>query len=75
MALINAPAKTKQNYFDLKITPSDSSGLKQLSGDFRHCIVTKSKDGHKYISLRLPQAVQDSILSAYQDGKTVRIFG
>jgi len=45
-----------------------------MSGQYRLCTVTKAKDGSRYISLRLPADIQDTILSAYQDGKTVRIF-
>ncbi len=74
MALITTQNKTKKGFLDLKITPTDSSGPIEPSKDFRHCTVTKSRDGHRYINLRLPDSVQDSILSAYREGKTVRIF-
>jgi hypothetical protein len=66
--------KSKQNFLDLIISPTSPKLSQKLSGQYRLCTVTKAKDGSRYISLRLPADIQDTILSAYQDGKTVRIF-
>jgi hypothetical protein len=72
MSLIRT--KSKQNFLDLVISPASPKLSQKISGQYRLCTVTKAKDGNRYISLRLPTDIQDTILSAYQDGKTVRIF-
>lgn len=72
MSLINT--KTKENYLDLKISTANPKLSQKLAGKYRLCTVTKAKDGSRYISLRLPSDIQDTIINAYRDGKTVRIF-
>jgi hypothetical protein len=66
--------KLGQGFLDLKISTTSPKLSQKLSGQFRLCTVTKAKDGSRYISLRLPEDIQETIISAYQDGKTVRIF-
>ena len=66
--------KSKQGFVDLLITQANPKLSQKMSGQYRLCTVTKGRDGSRYISLRLPSDIQETILSAYQDGKTVRIF-
>lgn len=67
-------ANTKKGFLDLRIAPTSPKLSQKMSGQYRLCTVTKARDGSRYISLRLPADIQETILSAYQDGKTVRIF-
>jgi len=72
MALLQT--KSGKNFLDLVISPASPKLSQKMRGQYRLCTVTKAKDGSRYISLRLPADIQETILSAYQDGKTVRIF-
>ncbi len=74
MSLTQANAKSKQGFLDLRISPTSPKLSQKMNGQYRLCTVTKARDGSRYISLRLPTDIQETILSAYQDGKTVRIF-
>lgn len=49
------------------------SGIPLKKRDFRFCTLTKNRS-KRTINLRLPDEIQEKILSAYQDGKNVRIF-
>lgn len=66
--------KSNKNFLDLVISPASPKLSQKVARQYRLCTVTKAKDGSRYISLRLPSDIQETILSAYQDGKTVRIF-
>lgn len=64
---------TKQpqdQYVDLVI--SVAKGAKQ-NGNFRFCTLSK-KGSQKTINLRLPDEIQEQIISAYESGKFVRVF-
>ena len=67
------PTSTSSKYVDLVISEAKPSLLKQMRRKYRTCTLSQAR-GQKQINLRLPESVQDKILSAYEDGKTVRIF-
>lgn len=60
-------------YVDLVISEARPSLLKRMRRQYRVCTLSQSR-GQQQINLRVPDAVQDRIISAYQEGKTVRIF-
>jgi hypothetical protein len=72
LALSNVLSGSK-NFVDFTITPSKVSWRKKAAGAYRICSVTKRGDT-RYINLRVPSEVQEQILSAYAQGKQVRIF-
>lgn len=61
------------NFVDFSISPVKPSWRRQLTQQYRICSVTK-RGNQRYINLRVPQEVQEQILSAYAQGKQVRIF-
>ena len=65
------PTSTK--YVDLVISEARPSSLGKVRRQYRTCTLSQDR-GQKQINLRLPESVQDTILAAYKDGKTVRIF-
>jgi len=60
-------------FVDFSITPVKPSWRRQLTQQYRICSVTK-RGNQRYINLRVPLEVQEQILSAYAQGKQVRIF-
>ena len=60
-------------YVDLVISEAKTSSLRRVRRQYRTCTLSQGL-GQKQINLRLPESVQKTILSAYKDGKTVRIF-
>ncbi len=60
-------------YVDLVINEASPSSLKRMRRQYRTCTLTQNR-GQKLINLRLPESVQETILAAYEEGKTVRIF-
>lgn len=67
-------AHIKNNkYVDLVIAEAKPSLFKRFSRQYRVCTVSSSR-GQQFINLRMPEEMQEKIISAYQDGKTVRIF-
>lgn len=67
------PKNTANKFVDFSITPVRPSWRKQFTKQYRICSVTK-RGSTRYINLRVPQEVQEQILSAYAQGKQVRIF-
>ena len=63
----------KQKYVDLVITEANRDVKKRIKGDYRFCTLTR-RGNHHFINLRLPKDVQETIISAYEQGKQVRIF-
>lgn len=63
----------KNSYVDLVISESKPSLGRRLRRQYRTCTLSNSRGQHT-INLQLPEAVQEKIISAYQEGKTVRIF-
>ena len=67
-------SRTQQSqYVDLVIKESRPSLLKRLRGDYRICTLTRTRQ-ERMINLRIPDTMQDRIIEAYENGKTVRIF-
>ena len=66
-------AHRDSKYVDLVISEAEPSLLRRLRRQYRVCTLTKSR-GQQYINLRVPDVVQHKIISAYEEGKTVRIF-
>lgn len=60
-------------YVDLVISEARPPLLKRMRRQYRTCTLSQAR-GQKLINLRVPDAVQDKIISAYEEGKTVRIF-
>ena len=60
-------------YVDLVISEARPSRFSRLRRQYRTCTLSQVR-GQQYINLRVPDAVQDRIVSAYEEGKTVRIF-
>ena len=50
-----------------------SDGEPAPEGAFRFCTLTK-RSNQRTIQFRLPDDIQQKILSAYQQGKVVRVF-
>lgn len=71
---LNRHKTNKHQFVDLIIAPSKPGLTKKLAGNYRLCTLTKTNSGQRLINLRLPDSVQDTILDAYKEGKTVRIF-
>ncbi len=67
------PMSASSKYVDLVISESKASSIKRVRRQYRTCTLSQDR-GQKQINLRLPESVQETILSAYKDGKTVRIF-
>ncbi len=67
------PASNSSKYVDLVISEGSASSLKRVRRQYRTCTLSQER-GQKQINLRLPESIQDTILAAYRDGKTVRIF-
>lgn len=63
----------KNKFLDFVITENKPSIKQRLLGDYRICSVTR-KGPERFINLRVPAEVQRKILSAYAEGKQVRIF-
>ena len=61
-------------YVDLIISERKPKLNSRLRGDYRICTLSRNR-GQRYINLRVPESVQDKIIAAYEQGKTVRIFG
>jgi hypothetical protein len=61
------------NYVDLILSEARPSLLKRITRQYRVCTLSKAQ-GQQYINLRIPAEMQQKIVSAYQQGKTVRIF-
>lgn len=64
---------TNSKYVDLVISEARPSLFKRLSRQYRVCTLSQAR-GQQFINLRVPENMQDKIISAYQEGKTVRIF-
>ncbi len=64
---------TNTKYVDLVISEARPTSMKKVRRQYRTCTLSQDR-GQKQINLRLPQSVQETILAAYQEGKTVRIF-
>ena len=64
---------SSQRYVDLVISEAKPSSLRKMRHQYRTCTLSQDRGQHQ-INLRLPESVQETILSAYKDGKTVRIF-
>lgn len=62
-----------KRFVDFVITEAKPSFTKKIIGDYRICSVTKRGED-RFINLRIPAEVQQKILSAYAQGKQVRIF-
>lgn len=60
-------------YVDLVISEAKPSLLSRLRRQYRVCTLSQNR-GQRYINLRVPENVQERIISAYEEGKTVRIF-
>lgn len=60
-------------YVDLVISEDKPPLHKRMRRQYRTCTLS-TKRGQHYINLRVPDSVQDRILAAYAEGKTVRIF-
>ena len=68
------PLLTREsNYVDLVISEARPSLFKRLGRQYRICTLTRSRT-QQQINLKLPVAVQERIIAAYEQGKTVRIF-
>lgn len=67
------PVSTSSKYVDLVISEARPSSLRRVRSQYRICTLSQAR-GQKQINLRLPENIQDTILAAYKDGKTVRIF-
>jgi hypothetical protein len=65
--------QTNTKYVDLVISEARPSLLKRMRRQYRTCTLSQDR-GQQLINLRVPDAVQDKIISAYREGKTVRIF-
>ena len=65
--------KPNQKYMDLVVREINPSISKHVSGNYRFCTLSH-RGGEFFINLRLPDAVQDKIITAYEQGKEVRIF-
>lgn len=63
----------KTHFVDFVITQSQPSTKQRLLGDYRICSITR-RGNERVINLRVPAEVQRKILSAYANGKQVRIF-
>ena len=64
---------TNSKYVDLVISEAKPSSMRKVRRQYRTCTLSQDR-GQKQINLRLPESVQDTILAAYREGKTVRIF-
>lgn len=64
---------SSQKYVDLVISEAKASSISKVRRQYRTCTLSQDR-GQKQINLRLPESVQEKILSAYENGKTVRIF-
>lgn len=64
---------SSKNFVDFTIGPAKMPWRKKATGAYRICSVTR-RGNTRYINLRVPQEVQEQILSAYAQGKQVRIF-
>lgn len=62
-----------QRFVDLVIKDATPSFKKKLHRNYRICTIT-NYGTDRYINLRLPVEIQQKILSAYSQGKQVRIF-
>jgi len=62
-----------RKYVDLVISEAKPPLLRRIRRQYRTCTLSQAR-GHKMINLRVPDTVQDRIISAYEEGKTVRIF-
>ena len=60
-------------YVDLVISEAKPPLLRRMRRQYRTCTLSQAR-GQKQINLRVPDTVQDIIISAYEEGKTVRIF-
>ena len=67
------PTSTRSKYVDLVISEAKPSSMSKVRRQYRTCTLSQER-GQKQINLRLPANVQETILAAYKDGKTVRIF-
>lgn len=65
--------KRNSKYVDLIISEAKPSIRGRKRRQYRTCTLSQARGQH-YINLRVPESVQDTILSAYAEGKTVRIF-
>lgn len=61
------------HYLDIFITEVFPPLLKRAKGHFKVCSLSKQGKRH-IINLSLPQDLQDKIITAYEQGKEVRIF-
>lgn len=68
-----AQLANKNKFVDFVITENKPSIKQRLLGDYRICSVTR-RGKERYINLRVPAEVQRRIISAYAEGKQVRIF-
>lgn len=66
-------ATNTNKYVDLVISEAKPPLDKRMRRQFRTCTLSQER-GQRYINLRVPESIQDKILSAYAEGKTVRIF-
>jgi len=64
---------SSNKYVDLVISQLNPGVKKKIKGDYRFCTLTRRGNQH-FINLRLPRDVQETIISAYEQGKQVRIF-
>ncbi len=64
---------TQTKYVDLVISEAKPSVHRRVRRQYRTCTLSQAR-GQQYINLRLPESVQEMILAAYAEGKTVRIF-
>lgn len=60
-------------YVDLVISEAKPPLLRRIRRQYRTCTLSQAR-GQQLINLRLPETMQDKIISAYEEGKTVRIF-
>lgn len=70
---VSMPKVKSDKFVDFTIVPAKPSWRKKVTGAYRICSVTK-RGNTRYINLRVPASVQEQILSAYAQGKQVRIF-
>ncbi|HEX9679245.1 MAG TPA: hypothetical protein VGA08_01380 [Candidatus Saccharimonadales bacterium] len=69
MARLSKPTK----FVDFVISEARPSFKKRLVRDYRTCSITR-RGNERLINLRVPLEVQQRIITAYAEGKQVRIF-
>ncbi len=65
--------KASNDFVNLVIKETKPSLRQRFRKQYRVCTLTKKRN-QQVINLRVPESVQDRIVSAYEQGKTVRIY-